>query len=148
MASLPHSIRRKPARMMALFLLVVAAFILASLVQERFCNDFIDDAQGHEFSLQSNVGRRLQVEGNSNYHHPLHMSQFIAHSHTINGGNGLLYPSTHPSRPYFITKGDRGEYINSIEDGHPDHPLSRLVDLRVRRETKEPVFFFVIPKVI
>lgn len=147
---------RKPARILVLCLAVVAlAFISTSVVSQRSHRRIISiPFQSHdedELTLfkQSNgtyhrrslkEEQQLPANPDNNYRQPLNMAQFVDRVN-LEG-----YPGVHPSRPYYVNIDNMGQYVNIIEDGHRDHPLNRLVDLRVPREG-EPILFFVVPKV-
>lgn len=57
--------------------------------------------------------------------------------------------AAHPSEPYFVMTDEiTGENLLTLKDGHDDHPLNRLADLRSpRNKEKETIFFFHVPKV-
>ena len=150
------SLRRKPARLLVLYLaVVVLAFISNSVIQRSHRRKISIPFQSHdedELTLfkQSNgtsyhrrflrVEQQLPANPDNNYRIPLNMAQFVDRVN-LEG-----YPGVHPSRPYYVNIDNMGQYVKIIEDGHRDHPLNRLVDLRVPREG-EPILFFVVPKV-
>ena len=54
-----------------------------------------------------------------------------------------------PSRPYLVSIDETGAFVETVEYGHEDHPLSRLADTHEPRDVeREAVFFFIVPKVI
>jgi len=59
------------------------------------------------------------------------------------------FPESHPSQPYHVKIDETGSFVDTVEYGHKDHPLSRLADVREPRDAeRESVFFFLVPKVI
>ena len=148
------SLSRKPTRLFLLCLAVVAiAFISTSVIQRSHRRKIsIPFFRSHdELTLfkQSNgtyhrrflkEEQQLPANPDNNYRIPLSMAQFVDRVN-LEG-----YPGVHPSRPYYVNIDNVGQYVNIIEDGHRDHPLNRLVDLRVPREG-EPILFLVVPKV-
>ena len=134
------TLMRKPARILVLCLAVVAIISIPFQSHDEDELTLFKQSNGtyHRRSLKEE--QQLPANPDNNYRIPLNMAQFVDRVN-LEG-----YPGVHPSRPYYVNIDNMGQYVNIIEDGHRDHPLNRLVDLRVPREG-EPILFLVVPKV-
>ena len=58
-------------------------------------------------------------------------------------------PVAHPGSPYLVRLDqETGAFVQTIEYGHEEHPLSRLVDVREMRESdaQETIFYLMMPQ--
>ena len=132
----------KTTHLATLSCLLLLVFIASSLVPFKLIDDSTPSKQlgaGNRSNI-TEIHRFLRLEDHLTVIDRKHNFAFALRSGT--------YPDTHPSQPYYVMSNEAGEYLQTIEDGHPDHPLSRLLDFREPRDAeREAVFFFVVPKV-
>ena len=133
----------KTTHLATLSFLLLLVFIAASLVPLKLIDDSTKQLPVPVHAKdRSNitVHRFLRLEEHLKVLDRKHNFAFVLQSGT--------YPATHPSQPYYVMSNEAGDHLQTIEDGHPDHPLSRLLDFREPRDAeREAVFFFVVPKV-
>lgn len=139
--SLSSYLRRKPKYASTLSVFILVAFIAAlyaSIPSRRY--PFSQKIIEFKWKPRNSTDfHRLPRGPEDHDHRQLLATQFRLHSG--------FYPETHPSRPYLVSIDETGAFVQTVEYGHEDHPLSRLADLREPKDAeREAVFFFIVPK--